>query len=855
MGNLHFVVALDYGNVRRHQGVVRREAILNYEGDVIGCKKFRVFTVAALAAFLDAVRLSAAYGSSTLNMYEEVNVDRPRRVGFDLEYEFEHLRKNGDRDHAERAMALWPDDYRTVATTPELFLRRILVDRVLPALNKLTGVHLTTRDLYILDSSCEGKLSFHLATPLVLATADDVLFFGQWMRATFENGETPLTPLLDCGVYSSCGNMRLPLNRKPAKTGAAKDKPFLRPTSRVGDLEFAQTHDDATPGEPHGYTLALLQQHMWSCVDFSYPRISDHLAAWAGDSCSPRKQPGAPHQGSTLATGARSSGKRSATPIAAVPSVVLELVGRHLGIPAVDVCVAGANGSPPTASSDSEATAIFTGRVTCVAHSTGASVSVFVSQRGNVYADTGDGAAIATSLVERALLPERAGSFSDWFSVGGALHSIDSVGLFDVWDRFSEKSAGNYPGRDKLLKRWGQFNGVHSLGTLVFMARADNAVETSTILRANRSLLLGQLGFDDIEAALPQTAPLAAPSQAAPSATPPPKAKAASAASQKFASLERRVLLAVLGDNASEPIIAAGAASWNGSWCAPSGRRCVHGKVHFDETTFETFIAATRACTAPGCDGQVGGGFWRDRNTCGKCRRGVAPTPDSPRPGGSLKGGKKNPMVLYEACHGCGVQSEPMYVGRLSVSTEMNSVIALPTAMTVYADSLAKRHPSWELAPSPPLNAAVNTSRYAFTALFTVTESGRREHADGFRRVLGVTKDGDIVLGVKAKFKAPVESGFGFPLRFPDSSPVYRWKSVAPWFRDALTVWFRSAHAAIVEQLPEPQITVEEVSLWTLPCCAVSTSPCGRFRKCRTVTDAPWLYLRQMKSHGVLAAN
>jgi hypothetical protein len=185
----------------------------------------------------------------------------------------------------------------------------------------------------------------------------------------------------------------------------------------------------------------------------------------------------------------------------------------------------------------------------------------------------------------------------------------------------------------------------------------------------------------------------------------------------------------------------------------------------------------------------------------------------------------------------------------------MNSVIALPTAMTVYADSLAKRHPSWELAPSPPLNAAVNTSRYAFTALFTVTESGRREHADGFRRVLGVTKDGDIVLGVKAKFKAPVESGFGFPLRFPDSSPVYRWKSVAPWFRDALTVWFRSAHAAIVEQLPEPQITVEEVSLWTLPCCAVSTSPCGRFRKCRTVTDAPWLYLRQMKSHGVLAAN
>ena len=216
-GNLHFVVALDYGTVRRRQGVVRREAILNHEGKVIGCKMFRVFTFSALAAFLDAVRLSPSYGPSCLNLYEEVNVDRPRRVGFDLEFEIEHRRKNDDRDHAERAMTLWPEDFRTVATTPDLFLRRVLVDRVLPALNEMAGSHLATRDLYLLDSSCVGKLSFHLATPLVLATGDDVLLFSHWMRDTFENGDEPLTPLLDCSVYASCGNMRLPLNRKPAK--------------------------------------------------------------------------------------------------------------------------------------------------------------------------------------------------------------------------------------------------------------------------------------------------------------------------------------------------------------------------------------------------------------------------------------------------------------------------------------------------------------------------------------------------------------------------------------------------------------------------------------------------------------
>jgi len=857
MGEIHLVVALDYGNVRRIQGVVRREAILNYEGEVVACKMFRVFTIPALASFLDAVRLSPCYGPSCLTLYEEVNVDRPRRLGLDLECEFEHRRKNGDMDHKERAIALWPEDYRTVATTPELFLRRILVDRVLPALKKLTGVHLTTKDLYILDSSCEGKLSFHLVTPVVLATADDVWRFGNWMRDTFENGDKPLTPLLDCGVYSSCGNMRLPLNRKPAKPGAAKDKPWLRPTSRVGDLEFAQTHDAATPGDPHEYTLALLRQHMWSCVEPHYPCFSERLAAWAGESGSQRKPPGAQQQSTALATGVRSSGKRSAAPVAAVPSAVLDIVGRHLGVPSSEVTVASASGSPPTASSDGEAPATFTGRLTCVANGTGASVGVFVSQRGNVYADTGDGADIATNLVERALSSARADSFSDWFRVGGALHGIDSARLFDVWDYFSQKSDGKYPGRDNLMKRWGQFNGAHSLGTLVFMAREDNAEETSAILRANRSLLLGQLGGDEFEAVPPPTGGLRPPHprpllEGGNGGRSPP---AASAASQKIASLERRVLLAVLGDNASEPIIATGAASWNGSWCAPSGRRCVHGKVHFDETTFETFIAATRPCSATGCDGQIGGGFWSYRDKCGKCKRTDATTTDAALTSGGLKGSKKHPMVLYEACHGCGVQSDPVYVGRLDATPDRKNSISLPTAMNVYADALAKSHPSWEVTPCAPSNAPVNTSRYKFTALFTVTEGGRRVHEDGFRRLLGVTTDGDIVLGVKAKENkaAPVKSEFGFRIRFTtDSSPVYSWKSVAPWFRDALTVWFRSTHAAAVSRLPEPSITIEGVSLWTLPCCAV-TERCGRpFRKCRTVTDAPWRYLRQMKSHGVL---
>jgi hypothetical protein len=179
------------------------------------------FTFPALAAFIDAVRLSPSYGPSCLNLYEEVNADRPRRVGFDLEYELCHELRNGERDHELRAASLWPADFRAVARQPEHFLKRILVDRVLPALNAMAGSHLTTHNLHLLDSSSNDKLSFHVATPLVLATASDVSTFSHWMRYTFDKCDEPLAPLLDCSVYATCGNMRLPLNRKPAKPGAA----------------------------------------------------------------------------------------------------------------------------------------------------------------------------------------------------------------------------------------------------------------------------------------------------------------------------------------------------------------------------------------------------------------------------------------------------------------------------------------------------------------------------------------------------------------------------------------------------------------------------------------------------------
>ena len=146
------------------------------------------FTQPAFASFIDTVRLSPTLGPSCLNLYEEANTDRPWRVGFDLEFELSHALKDGTLDHKARAEALWPVDPPAVAASAELFLSRVLVNRILPAFNQLAGTAYTTRDVYALDSSTSTKLSFHLATPALLPTKPSLELFAEWMRATFESG-------------------------------------------------------------------------------------------------------------------------------------------------------------------------------------------------------------------------------------------------------------------------------------------------------------------------------------------------------------------------------------------------------------------------------------------------------------------------------------------------------------------------------------------------------------------------------------------------------------------------------------------------------------------------------------------
>jgi hypothetical protein len=95
-------------------------------------------------------------------------------------------------------------------------------------------------------------LSFHIATPLVLATPEARLEFSAWVA---EHIEPVGAPLIDCGVYGAARNMRLSFC---TKTGSSA---CLVPTERVGALQFA-----ACAPRVGEITPAVLVDHLWTAI-------------------------------------------------------------------------------------------------------------------------------------------------------------------------------------------------------------------------------------------------------------------------------------------------------------------------------------------------------------------------------------------------------------------------------------------------------------------------------------------------------------------------------------------------------------------------------------------------------------
>jgi hypothetical protein len=254
--------------------------------------------------------------------------------------------------------------------------------------------------------------------------------------------------------------------------------------SRVGSLEFAPTHDNATPDDPHGHTLDLLRQHAWTWVSADYECISDSLEAWGSGSGSP---PASAWPGGAQCPPTTHRVKAVRKP-AECPDAVKTLVARHFGLDASsDLVVNATTGTAPDGGPTSmNASFTFPDKQ---------HVEVFVSRRDNVYMRTPrQGADLARDLVAQCIAPARADPFDDWFAVGSALHGVSDgdQAMFDVWDAFSMLSP-KYPGGKELNNRWKHFRGAHGVGTLLHMARTDNAAATEAVLRKHPYVFIGAI--------------------------------------------------------------------------------------------------------------------------------------------------------------------------------------------------------------------------------------------------------------------------------------------------------------------------------------------------------------------------
>ena len=221
---MHFVVALQHGTtVRALDGSFARVPILDDEGKKLKGFKFLAFNVAQLARYLEHLRI---HRPSCMNLFEEANDARPRRIAFDLEYDLT------DPRHVARASDLLSLPSSRASFCPEdkeAFLNTTCAI-LLTSLARLAGRELSTCDCHLLDSCSSTKLSFHIATPLVLSTPESRLEFNAWVA---EHIAPVAAPLIDCGVYGAARNMRLAFCTKTGSNAR------LVPTECVGAITFA----------------------------------------------------------------------------------------------------------------------------------------------------------------------------------------------------------------------------------------------------------------------------------------------------------------------------------------------------------------------------------------------------------------------------------------------------------------------------------------------------------------------------------------------------------------------------------------------------------------------------------------
>lgn len=303
------------------------------------------------------------------------------------------------------------------------------------------------------------------------------------------------------------------------------------------------------------------------------------------------------------------------------------------------------------------------------------------------------------------------------------------------------------------------------------------------------------------------------------------------------------------GDAESRPVSASG--NWApcaSVWAGAAGRRCAHGVVHSEANAFQTVVVHQYPCRRGGCDGTVGL-YWGCKCSacklahCAQCHRALHQHAESAtREDAHASRGVEHTCAAADleaaAAHRAGARATiftvcstprchwpyamplgPVEAPALLGGKHEGQIASLPLAASFYGPPLARHHPGWSLVPT---SFMFKTRQHTFLALYELHEGCRAVHADGCRRLFGVTTRSDVVIGRKK-----------------DSTFV--WESVAGLFFAELRAWWVAEHAAA---MPEPP---EQGGLWTIPCCPLARC---KSAACRFVTGAPWLRLHELMAHG-----
>ena len=147
----------------------------------------------------------------------------------------------------------------------------------------------------------------------------------------------------------------------------------------------------------------------------------------------------------------------------------------------------------------------------------------------------------------------------------------------------------------------------------------------------------------------------------------------------------------------------------------------------------------------------------------------------------------------------------------------------LPLACAFYAEGIAKlgareQRGAWRLVPA---SYTFTTRYYTFLALFEVHEGHSALHADGCKRMVGITTRCEVVIGKKL------------------GASTYQWENITSRFSDQLRAWW-DTHPAC-QAVPAP-----EDGIYTLPCCAAAS--CQQ-PACWTSTGTPWCHLHELAAH------